>query len=119
MEKKRSNFINRFKKIALDIKTEYLSENYIVEVYFTGRDEDFIVLGFRAENELIEISLELKNHVYEINGHEVISYKIFVINEGIFMEISNEKINLCEYNDKQDTQKYLVDEFCKFLRSVM
>lgn len=85
-EKDRYRFLKEIKKIITSIKYQEFGDELHDEVYFSGRDEDLLIISFNNKRLLIEISIELTTHCYKLTGNESFNHKFFRIDNNKLVE---------------------------------
>ncbi len=76
LEKKRTKLLRQMRAIATELNESILPERRQVEVYFSGRDEELIVILLKSEKTIIQIDIQLSNHLYDITGNERITISL-------------------------------------------
>lgn len=100
LERNRHLFIEKFKTVAKSINYHFFDNAYQIEVFFSGRDEDSIVISFKSNIQLIELSIGLINHHYDLIGSECIYYKFFKIENGQFNQVLEGTFAISENHKK-------------------
>lgn len=101
LERKRRHFLEKFQVMAKSINYQLFENMYHIEVFFSGRDEDFIVISFKSNIKLVELSIELTNHHYDLVGNESVYYRFFKIDNGQFNEVLKGRFTFPENDTKE------------------
>lgn len=100
LEKARGHLLAKFRSIAESINSHALNNDYQLEVFFSGRDEDFLMISFKCKFQLIEISIALINHNYKLTGRENVNCRCFKIENSQFKEVAVNSFAFPESGEK-------------------
>lgn len=96
LSKKRTLFLKKIADNASAINDGVFSKKYATQVFFSGRDEDFVTMEFKNSNLLIEIIIELNNHQYLLKGNEKITYRVFTVDRNVVQLLTEEHWTLLD-----------------------
>jgi hypothetical protein len=110
IEKKKTLFYLNVSRIVKENIHATSGHNYVIQTYFTGRDDDFfgIDLTNPENNEILQFYVCLPNHSYELEGNEkVIFSRLSKINGKYVLQGVESVFFLDQVSDAKDPKDRL------------